>query len=1390
AYLNITVNDEAPVISYSTTEITGTIDVALSPHVGPTTSGGTITSWEISPDPGSAFHFNSNNGYISGTPSILLSRTQYTIWANNSGGSSVAYVNVTINDVAPGPFEYNPENNTLTNNTYVHLAPQFINQTTGNGSTWQVADIRSGGGSSNPGYNMAILVGDTFYFSALDGSSGYELWAHDTSNASTWQVADIYSGAPDSNLGHKMGILVGDTLYFDATDGSSGIELWAHDTSNASTWRVADINSGAGNSNPGYYMHPILVGDTFYFDAEDGSSGRELWAHDTSNASTWRVADINSGAGHSYSGQWMGILVGDTLYFDANDGSSGGELWAHDTSNASTWRVADINSGTGHGFTGQYMSILVGDTLYFDATDGSSGRELWAHDTSNASTWRVADINSGTGNSAPGYHMSMLVGDTLYFDAEDGSSGRELWAHDTSNASTWRVADINSGAGHSYSGQWMGILVGDTLYFDANDGSSGSELWAHDTSNASTWRVADINSGTGDSNPGQYMETLVGDTLYFSADDGSSGIELWAHDTSNASTWRVADINSGTGSSDPYTHPKHTLVGDTLYFGANDGSSLYSKLWAHDTSNASTWEVDDIITPGFRFALVGDTLYLNGGTYANQNAGVELWAHRPSTIGYNTNTGGNVTTWAINASLPNGLSFGTNNGTIYGTPTELWTQTSYMVWANNSGGSSVAYLNITVVDELPTLSYSPSTLVLTINNESSDLPLNATLTGSGTITSWAINATLPAGLNFGTSNGTIWGIPTVLQTTATTYTIWANNSGGSSSFTITLTINDEAPGPFEYNPENNTWTNNSYVNIGPSFINETSGNGSTWQVADIQSGQSGSVPPSISYGWRIVVDDTVYFTANDGITGYELWAYNTSNGTTWQAADINSGSGSSLSSILDVRPMAILVGETIYFSADDGSSGVELWAHNTSSHSTWRVADIRSGSGDSQPGKDMYVLIGDILVFDATDYYNGRELWTHNTATNSTSRVTQLASGSAGISAGTYMLTVVGSRVYFDCNTGTSIGWELYAYDTTNTSAWLVADINSGSDHSIPGYKGGAALIGDTLYFSAEDGSTGDELWAHDTSNHSTWQVADINSGASDGLSWKTELAGDTVIDGVIYFTATDGNTGHELWAHSTSNGTTWQVADINSGPGNSDPMDRMGLIISGDTFYFNANDGSTGDELWAHDTSNRSTWRVTDLNSGSGDGYGWTLDVIGDTLYFIGDDGSTGDELWAYDTSNQSTWLVYDIYTGPNNSRFGDNWLKEVLVGNHLVFTADDGSTGEEFWAHYPSSINYQTNTGGNVTTWAINASLPSGLFFGTNNGTIYGTPTELWTQTSYMVWANNSGGSSVAYLNITVVDEVPTLSYSPSTLVLTINNRLAAQCDADRFGNDHLVG
>ena len=155
---------------------------------------------------------------------------------------------------------------------------------------------------------------------------------------------------------------------------------------------------------------------------------------------------------------------------------------------------------------------------------------------------------------------------------------------------------------------------------------------------------------------------------------------------------------------------------------------------------------------------------------------------------------GEITSWAVNDSaLPTGLSFGTNNGTFWGTPTQLWPVTSYTVWANNSGGSTSATVTISVVDRIPTLAYVPSALVLVNNTAHADMPLHPVLTGPGEITSWAINdSVLPTGLNFGTTNGTFWGTPTALWP-STSYTVWANNSGGSVTATVTFSVIDQLP---------------------------------------------------------------------------------------------------------------------------------------------------------------------------------------------------------------------------------------------------------------------------------------------------------------------------------------------------------------------------------------------------------------------------------------------------------------------------------------------------------------------------------------------------------------------------------------------------------------------
>jgi hypothetical protein len=66
-----------------------------------------------------------------------------------------------------------------------------------------------------------------------------------------------------------------------------------------------------------------------------------------------------------------------------------------------------------------------------------------------------------------------------------------------------------------------------------------------------------------------------------------------------------------------------------------------------------------------------------------------------------------------------------------------------------------------------------------------------------TATTYSINATLPAGLSFNTSTGQITGTPTTV-TAATTYTITAYNTGGSSSTTLTITVNAASYGNYAY----------------------------------------------------------------------------------------------------------------------------------------------------------------------------------------------------------------------------------------------------------------------------------------------------------------------------------------------------------------------------------------------------------------------------------------------------------------------------------------------------------------------------------------------------------------------------------------------------------------
>jgi ELWxxDGT repeat protein len=87
-------------------------------------------------------------------------------------------------------------------------------------------------------------------------------------------------------------------------------------------------------------------------------------------------------------------------------------------------------------------------------------------------------------------------------------------------------------------------------------------------------------------------------------------------------------------------------------------------------------------------------------------------------------------------------------------------------------------------------------------------------------------------------------------------------------------------------------------------------------VKDIRPGSGGSVPEGLTS-----VNGLLFFSANNGTDGSELWKSNGTSDGTVMVGDINPGSGGSTpSNLLDVNG-------TLFFAADNGLGGNELWKY-------------------------------------------------------------------------------------------------------------------------------------------------------------------------------------------------------------------------------------------------------------------------------------------------------------------------------------------------------------------------------------------------------------------------------------------------------------------------------
>ena len=431
-------------------------------------------------------------------------------------------------------------------------------------------------------------------------------------------------------------------------------------------------------------------------------------------------------------------------------------------------------------------------------------------------------------------------------------------------------------------------------------------------------------------------------------------------------------------------------------------------------------------------------------------------------------------------------------------------------------------------------------------------------------------------------------------------------------------------------------------------------------------------------------NNLMYFTGSDATThDAELWVTDGTAAGTKLIKNIAS-TGSS------VPDNYFVFNNTLYFTANDGTHGRELWKSNGAVGNATLVADINAGIGNSIENDVAFYQNGNNVYFSAT---TGQDTGLYKLDQSGTPALVAKISGSIDLSL--LGAASLGSKTVFTVRTGDVFlgNTQLWVTEGTAASTTMLYDFGIGSGYQflqlIP-YK-------NLIFFDGYDMTTGDvELWSTDGTKPNTKLFKDINPGDNPSIPL---LYNSALINGKMFFTATTDKNGYELWVTDGTPGGTTLFKDINttsSGAGDANPVFLANIgsyanQLTNNTgsssfnfqqanstpfngkWYFTADDGSHGTELWSTDGTAANTKLVKDLNAGTADGTAENNIAFYTTtgIYFVGNNGASGEEPFVTDGTDAGTKLVADINTG---SVKDSKPVYMFLYNSQIYLNADNG--------------------------------------------------------------------------------------------------------------------
>ncbi|MFI5159897.1 MAG: putative Ig domain-containing protein [Sphingobacteriales bacterium] len=900
--INVTVNPAKPVISYSPSVNVYILNTAIG-ALSPANTGGTATSWAISPGLPAGLSFSTTTGVISGTPTALSAATTYTITATNVTGNGTTTVNLTVNPLPP-VISYTPSNNVY---VVANAIPSLTPASTGG---VVVSYAISPGLPSGLSFNTAtgVISGTP---SAASAATTYTITATNTGGTGSTTVTlevdalpPSISYTPATNtyfVGIAITTLTPTVLTGNPTSYSINAPLPAGLSFNTSTGAI----TGTPTAVTAATTYTITASNT-------GGSG----------STTEKITIVNPPAPViSYSPSTNTYVTGTAISTLTPTNTGGTPTGGYSISTA---LPAGLSFNTATGVISGTPTAVSSTTIYtISATNaGGTGNttvtltvnpQLPAISYSPSTNiysvgLAIASLTpTSTGGAVASYSISPGLPTGLSFNTSTGVISGTPTVVSTATTYTITATNVTGSATTtvnltvnplppviSYTPSTNTYTVG-TAITALTPTNTGGPVVSYTISPALSAGLS-FSTTTGVISGTPTIDVSVITYTITATNAGGSGST-----TVNITVYPAPPVISYTPSTNVYTV----------------GSAITTLTPANTGGVTTNWVIGPSLPPGLSFngitgAISGTPLStspVTTYTISADNAGglstttvtiscinptPPVISYTPSTNTYTVgtaissltpaNTGGPATSWSIGTALPAGLSFDTTTGIISGTPTAVTATATYTITATNSAGTGSTTVTLTVNPSGPIISYTPSTNAFSVG--STITSLTPTNTG-GTPTSYSISSALPAGLSFSTTTGVISGTPTATSA-STIYTITATNGTGSTTTTVTISVNNTAPN-ISYSPGTVSYSVGTAITA--ATPNNTGGAASTWAIT-----AGGSMPAGLTFN-----------TSTGVISGTPTAVFPT---TTFTIKATNGSGNSSTNLIITVSPHAPIISYT------------------------------------------------------------------------------------------------------------------------------------------------------------------------------------------------------------------------------------------------------------------------------------------------------------------------------------------------------------------------------------------------------------------------------------------------------------------------------------------------